>query len=389
MSQALTSILEESSSSALVSSTSQVDPFYDTDLSGMSLQTRPASRYELPPQHNSDGTGLTRRSPSRDPRDVLGIPRTIPSLAEMTPDESLRYLSTGEVPTRMQGEGEGEYDGAQDVMEWKPHSSQYRAFQPAQSPRQSQLFNQAPVVPGQSPFWYKGLPSAPISQAHKARNPPNAPRLQPRSQEAKKNFFDRVTGRQPNSPLSDDAAGALEMEYPSVTPHREIEFAQQKFFPPTASDAANGLSEMFEQAFTLKSSEGEDGEASSGPSEPVRADRKRHVFTTLFLFVALLGWNFSLVHPELDTMMIPLGLMIACGAIALRTVADCTMNWSKHNPSYLKASCAILAGAQTVASGYAISEIIAGRTYCNTCRSQGALLIGVMLVQEVCFAAFS
>ena len=88
-------------------------------------------------------------------------------------------------------------------------------------------------------------------------------------------------------------------------------------------------------------------------------------------------------------MMIPLGLMVSCGAIALRSVADCMKNWSKQNTSYLKATCAILAGAQTVASGYAISEIIAGRTYCNTCRTQGALLIGVMLVQEVCFAAFS
>lgn len=387
MSRALTSILEESSSSALVSSTSQVDPFYDNDLSGISLQGRPASRYELSTQHNSEGTGLTRRSPHRDPRDLLGIPRTVPSLAEMTPDESLRYLSAGEVPTRLQGEAE--YDGAQDVMEWKPHGSRYRAFQPAQAPRQSQLFSQAPVVPDQSPFWYKGLPSAPISQAHKARNPPNAPRLQPRSQEAKKNFFDCVTGRQPNSPLSESTAGALEIEYPSVTPRREIEFAQQKFFPPTASDAANGLSEMFEQAFTLKSSEGEDGEASNRPVESMRADRKRHIFTTLFLLVALLGWNFSLVHPELDAMRIHLGLMIACGAIALRTVADCTINWLKSNPSYLTAFGAIHASAQTVASGYAISEIMAGRTYCNTCRTQGALLIGVMLVQEVYFAAVS
>jgi hypothetical protein len=386
MSQALTSILEESSSSALVSSTSQVDPFYDNYLSGKSMQSHPASRYELSTRHNSEDTGLTRRSPHRDPRDLLGIPRTVPSLAEMTPDESLRYLSTGEVPPHMQGETG--YDVAQDVMEWKPHSSQYRAFQPAQAPRQSQLFSQAPVVPDQSPFWYKGLPPAPISQAHKARNPPNAPRLQPRSQEAKKNFFDRVTGRQPNSPLSESTVGALEIEYSSVTPHHEIEFAQQKFFPPTASDAASGLSEMFEQAFTLKSSEGEDGEASKGSPESMEANRKRHIFTALFLLLALLGWNFSLVHQELG-MIIPLGLMIACGAIALRTVADCTRNWLKSNPSYLKAICIIHAGAQTVASGYAISEIIAGRTYCNTCRTQGAFLISVMLVQEVCFAAFS
>jgi hypothetical protein len=386
MSQALTSILEESSSSPLVSSTSLVDPFYEHDLSGMSLQPRPASQYELSTQYQSQNTGSMRRSPQRDPRDILGIPRTMPSLTEMTPDESHRYLSTGEIPARMQGEAE--YDGVQDAMEWKPQGSQYRAFQPARAPRQSQLFSQAPVVPDQSPFWYKGLPPAPISQAHKARNPPNAPHLQPRSQEAKKNFFDRVTGRQPSTALLDDTAGALEIEYSSVTPRREIEFAQQKFFPPTASDAANGLSEMFEQAFTLKSSEGEDGDASDRSQEPMRVDR-RHIFTAFVLLVAFLGWNFSLVHPELDAMRVPLGIMIACGAIALRSVADYTINWPKNRPSYLKATGAILAGAQTVASGYAISEIMAGRTYCNTCRTQGALLIGVMVIQELCFVAFS
>lgn len=387
MSQALTSILEESSS-APVASSSQIDPFYDNNLSGMSLQSRPASRYEISTRYNSEGTGLTRRLPPRDPRDLLGIPRTVPSLAEMTPDESFRYLSTGEVPTRLQGDAE--YDDAQDVMEWKPQTSQYRAFQPAQAPRQSQLFNQAPVVPNQSPFWYKGLPPAPISQAHKARNPPNAPRLQPRSQEAKKNFFDRVTGRQPSTALLDDTAGASEIDYPSVMPHHEIEFAQQKFFPPSASDAANGLSEMFEQAFTLKSSEGEDGEVSNKPVVTVAADRRRHILTALFLLVAFLCWNYSVTRPELDAMrMIPLGMMMACGAIALRSFADCTIDWRKNSVSYLKATGAILSGAQTVASGYGISETMAGRTYCNTCQFQGAFLIGIMLVQEVCFAAFS
>ncbi len=386
MSQALTSILEESPSGP-VSSTSQADPFYDNTLSWMSLQNRPISRYESSTQYKSEGTGFTRRLPPRDPRDLLGIPRTIPSLAEMTPDESVHYLSTGEVPTRMQSEAG--YDGTQDVMEWRPQSSQHRAFQPAKAPRQSQLFNQAPVMPNQSPFWYRGLPPAPISQAHKVRNPPNAPRLQPRSQEAKKNFFDSVTGRQSNSPLSDNSSGALDIEYPSIAPRREIEFAQQKFFLPTTPDAANGLSEMFEQAFTLKSNEGEDAEGSNKTAVSLTADRRRHIFTAFFLLVAFLGWNFSVARPELDAMkMMPLGLMIACGAIALRAVADCTSNWPKNNVSYLKATGAIIAGVQTVASGYAISEIMAGRSYCNTCRFQGAFLIGGMFVQEVCFAVF-
>lgn len=387
MSQALTSILEEPSSSAPVSSVNQADPLYDNNLSGMSLQGRPASQYEISTRYNSEGTGLTRRSPPGDPRDLLGITRTVPPMAEMTRDESVRYLSTGEVPTHLQGEDE--YDVAQDAMEWKPQSSQHRAFRPAQAPRQSQLFSQAAVVPGQSPFWYKGLPPAPVSQAHKARNPPNAPRLQPRSQEAKKNFFDRITGRQPSPTSLDDPAGVLHSEHSSLKPRHEIEFVQQKFFLPS-SDAASGLSEMFEHAFTLKSNEGEVAKVSNNLMIASTADRWRHIFTALFLLVAFLCWNFSVGHPEIDAMkMIPLGIMAACGAIALRSVADYSTTWTKNNVSYLKATGSILAGAQTVASGYAILEVMAGRTYCNTCQFQGAFLIGVMLIQEVCFAALS
>lgn len=388
MSQALTSILDESSSALVFPSTaSQADPFCDHDRSGMSLQTRSASRYEISPQYSAEGTGSNRQSSPRDPRDILGIPRTTPSLAEMTPDESLHYLSTGEIPARMQTEAQ--YDGAQDVMEWKPQGSNHRAFQPTRAPRQSQLFSQAPVVLDQSPFWYKGLPPAPISQAHKARNPPNAPRLLAPSQEAKKNFFDRITGRHPDSAWSKEIAGVVEGDNRSVKPRHEIEIAQQKFFLPNTSDVTNGLSEMFEQAFTLKSSEGGDDGETHSPPEAARTERRRHILTTLVLLVALLGWNFSLARQELDTMKLPLGVMIACGAIALRSAADCTITWSKYNSSFLYVTGAILAGLQTVASGYGISEIMAGRTYCNTCRTQGALLIGFMLVQEVCLVALS
>jgi hypothetical protein len=309
----------------------------------------------------------------------------MPSLEEMTQDESFHYIMKGEIPAHMRTEAS--YEGSQDVMEWNPQRSKYRAFQPARAPRQSQLFSQAPVVPDQSPFWYKGLPAAPISQAHKVRNPPNAPRLQAPSQEAKKNFFDRITGRHPNSAWSGETAGALEGEYPPVKPHHEIEIAQQKLFLPPTSDVADGLSEMFEQAFKLKSNE--DDTATIQHSTSLRIERRGHAFAASVLLVALLGWNFSLKHPELENMNLPLGIMIACGLVAIRSVANCAIIWSKHNPSLLYIVGGVLAVIQTMTSGYAISEIMAGRTYCNTYRTQGAFLIGVMLVQEVCFAAFS
>lgn len=391
MSQALTNILGESPTAPSNPPPSiQRDTFHENSQSGFTYRHRSSSPYGTPSRQVSNGTVALRRSSPRDPRDILGIPRTVPSLSEMTEDESLRYISTGEIPARMQ---EQAYNGdSQNDMEWDSQESQHRAFQPARTPRQSQLFSQAPVAPDPSPFWYKGLPSAPVSQAHKLRNPPNMPRLLPPSKEAKDNFFNSFTGRQSFSEPPETIPRDTRNADPFVVSRsQEIEFAPPKFFPPTPSggDLVTGLSDMFEQAFTLKPSEDEMQDATLRPQKTRWERKRRHVLTAVVLAAAGFCWNYSFAHPELRSIKLPLGVMVLCGVIALVSITDCFLVWSQKNPSLQSSGSALFAAAQTVAGGYIISEIIAGRTENVTCHSHGLMLVGAMFVQEVYLAAFA
>jgi hypothetical protein len=395
MSQALSNILEETSPLRAISApSSQADPFYDHDKSGMSHRHRSTSPYNLPPRQIQNDVGIIGLSPPGSSYSEFGSVQTIPPLSQMTEEESYRYLDRGEIPARFQGESQGNDD--QEAMEWtsqESQSSQHRAFQPARAPRQSQLFSQAPVAPDPSPFWYKGLPPAPISQAHRLRNPPNAPRLQPRSQEAKTNFFNRITGREPISNTVLAITQKEEVDDVFSTPRRvEVEFAQPKFFPPATSDAVTGLSDMFEQSFTLKPDKTEVQEQAEKTRTSVwnSAAGKRHILTTLTLLVALLGWNYSFTHPELHAMKVPLGVMIVCAVIGLRSTTDCFLaSWSEKKPSLFSSASALFAALQVFGAAYAISEIVAGRAEGDACQAQGTLLVGSMVVQEACFAALS
>ncbi|KAK0107163.1 hypothetical protein ONS95_003869 [Cadophora gregata] len=76
-----------------------------------------------------------------------------------------------------------------DEMEWLPtvpQTSSFRVFTPPSQPQTAQKFNESPVGDKASPFWYK-VPPAPITPAHRLRNPPNKPTFV--SQQVKENFF--------------------------------------------------------------------------------------------------------------------------------------------------------------------------------------------------------
>ncbi|KAH7407688.1 Ima1 N-terminal domain-containing protein [Cadophora sp. MPI-SDFR-AT-0126] len=76
-----------------------------------------------------------------------------------------------------------------DEMEWLPtvpQTSSFRVFTPPSRPETAQKFNESPVGDKTSPFWYK-VPPAPITPAHRLRNPPNKPTFV--SQQVKENFF--------------------------------------------------------------------------------------------------------------------------------------------------------------------------------------------------------
>ncbi|QSZ31610.1 hypothetical protein DSL72_001177 [Monilinia vaccinii-corymbosi] len=151
-----------------------------------------------------------------------------------------RYLTTGQVPDWKLQEGE--------EMDWDPtvtrvnhefnirhralntasrHETPVQPFGQSSSPFQSSAsFN------GPSPFYGK-LPAAPISPAHRLRNPPNRPRLDVPSAKRKENFFNSMTQR--------PAFGK------ENTDHREIHIADPKLH--IENPAAYQLDSTFEEAF--------------------------------------------------------------------------------------------------------------------------------------------
>jgi len=164
------------------------------------------------------------------------------SETKMTPSESAYYLSTGDLPDRLNDV---------DEMDWSPiiPQKQYRAFNTPQSLQgsyNSQLFGQTPVSEKSPVFWAK-IPPAPITPAQRLRNPPNQPRLRVSSQEVKENFFNNITRKNSDS---DETASSI-----VGNSRRQIELQQQRFFAPIPPcEEADSLADTF-KGFSLGSSE--------------------------------------------------------------------------------------------------------------------------------------
>ncbi|CAD6450457.1 9cfcc38d-e79b-428f-9981-859ce0d92ded-CDS [Sclerotinia trifoliorum] len=149
------------------------------------------------------------------------------------------YLATGELPDWKVQEGE--------EMDWDPtvtrvkhdfnvhhraldttsnYETQVQPFGQSTSFQSSNSFN------GPSPFYGK-LPAAPISPAHRLRNPPNRPRLEVPSAQRKENFFNSMTQKPAFGKANKD--------------HYEIQIADPKLH--VANPKAYQLDNGFEEAF--------------------------------------------------------------------------------------------------------------------------------------------
>ncbi|KAB8288850.1 hypothetical protein EYC80_010753 [Monilinia laxa] len=150
------------------------------------------------------------------------------------------YLATGQVPDWKLQEGE--------EMDWDPtvthvkhdFNIRHRALNMASNNetsvqpfgQTSSSFQSLASFNGPSPFYGK-LPAAPISPAHRLRNPPNRPRLEVPSAQRKENFFNSMTQK--------PAFGKED------TDHREIHIANPKLH--FENPAAYQLDSEFEEAF--------------------------------------------------------------------------------------------------------------------------------------------
>lgn len=284
------------------------------------------------------------------------------------------YMSTRE--TSYHPQQEFAQPGVEE-MEWTPTipQTQARAFNPSR-PAQAKpyTFGDAPGTAQPSPF-YGRLPEAPITPAHRLRNPPNQARLRVPSKEVKENFFNNITRRGANSKQGDDSTG-------SSTKH-EMNLSQQRFFPPTPpSEAGNVLADLL-TSFSFSSDE-----TSTPAVQEQRSTRIRHMWQALVLLLGLAFWNNC---PSTEaTKSVMLAIMLACLAIAVRTLLDNTVfvkaRKSENVIWYILGCC--IAGLELTSAGYCLTELLADRGALENNVSLGTLTIGGMLLYEIGMASF-
>lgn len=314
----------------------------------------------------------SRRRPANQGYSTSSPTGIKPSLSAMSTSEAARYLATGEVPSHVAAEVSNDELEEMDWTQTGPQSPE-RPFNSAQPSQLSmQQSGQEPATT-ESPFWYR-VPPAPISQAHKLRNPPNQPRLRfPTStQDTKPKFFGNATKR--NLALSSD-------EYaPPMQKIQEVEFARPKFFAPQEQDETN-LSRMFD-SINLSPDEG----VKSGGKEI--QSRRRFICQGAVLLLGLLLWKqaYSLPWPPRTIRLL---VMVSCVGLGSRTLLDNTLYTAKPDRRVLQHTLGgFFACLEVAAAGYGFLETIAGQDTCPNCDSSATLLIGGMLVHNIWLALF-
>lgn len=343
------------------------------------MLTTPSKRRSISPSSPASYDSLQRKItnnrysnlPSHNKSSYLANTQQV----KRTPSVALKGLSLGDYPVRS-NQAIVPVNEDQDMMDWTPLQSQskHRAFNSVRpSEPGTQLFGQAPVKPESNTMWFH-VPPAPITPAHRLRNPPNQPRLRVSSQEVKENFFRRVTrpSNEPGPGPSTEAGG--EPVVGAGRSGRDIEFSQQKFFPPVPpSESGEKLAELM-TSFSL----GSDPE----PPEVVAAVgyNLRHVCQAFALLLGLLFWNRVLYEPSEHTKNATLAVMSGCGLIGARTILD---NLQCSPRGLARDAGAVLGAVEVVAAGYGVQEILAGRVGSEYSAPLGSLFIGVMAVYEM------
>jgi hypothetical protein len=265
--------------------------------------------------------------------------------------------------------------GGGDEMDWTPAQpiSEHRAFRSTISPETSNRgFGEAPVTEKASAFWYH-TPAAPTTPAQRLRNPPNQPRLRAIPSQEKENFFHNLT--RTNVKMNAE-------NYQPERERREMELREPKFFvPPPKSEARDSLADLL-TSFSLKEPQ------TSIPPESRLTFRWGHFGQFLVLTLGLWFWNRSFSQPHDGAERVRTVVMIACLAIAIRTILD-HLVLEVGKKSQMSTIFALVSGTIEIGlSIYGIANIVYGRVDCINCSLFGTILVGAMLVQEFWYAAF-
>lgn len=214
------------------------------------------------------------------------------SLNDLAPDQSGSRLPRYNPPTPPPDE-----DGFEE-MDWMPSQ------QPL--PPASRYRMPAPKITQPSPF-YGRLPPAPLSQAHKLRNPQNQPAFRQASVAQKQSFFSRGRSHLAADDISEASSDCVDSPTKSII-RSEVgspQFAEPRFFPPSDYERNTGLESIFSKAFSIAEEPHELRVARELKQQS--ADRHTHDFLILKLQALLvptlafsfLAWIFAPSIPRL------------------------------------------------------------------------------------------
>lgn len=206
-------------------------------------------------------------------------------------------------------------DGIEE-MDWTPSQ------QPL--PPASKYRMPVPTIPQPSPF-YGHLPPAPISQAHRLRNPPNQPTFRKASAIQKQSFFNRrLTHLEPDN-VSEASSDCFDSPVKSImkSEFASPEFAAPRFFPKSDYEMDTGLESIFSKAFSIAEEPHELRVARELKQKT--ADKQTHNALTpryqgislLTLAVSFLAWVLAPMKPHLTVPIRHTCLGVAA-AVAIR-----------------------------------------------------------------------
>lgn len=252
-----------------------------------------------------------------------------------------------------------------DEMDWSPSQPQHRAFRTEQSPPKP--FSQSPTQDG-NPFWYK-VPAAPTNPAHKLRNAPNKPIIQPK--------------------ISEDDGFASFRPRPRKVSNKErepensqdVSFKNPSFFAQEENDDANSLADLLTQSFSLKSESQpvpEPPKPSMWTVQPPDRQAPRRNLELIALLACLPTWLFiswlSLFKLELQSIV-----LVVTGAIALSGTGTGRQMTEEEEPSLSEAVLSALGVIELAAVCWVMWELWKGQMEVT---AYGASVIGVVLVHQ-------
>lgn len=161
------------------------------------------------------------------------------SLNDLAPDRSRSRPPPYNPPTPPPDEDDFE------EMDWTPSQ---QPLPPASNYRMP-----APKIAVQPSPFYGRLPPAPLSQAHKLRNPPNQPTFRQASVAQKQSFFNRGRSHLEADDISEASSECFDSPTKSII-RSEVaspRFAEPRFFPPSDYERNTGLESIFSKTFSI------------------------------------------------------------------------------------------------------------------------------------------